>query len=122
MDKTLYEMIGDERLRKLLDEFYDRVFANPQISHLFKTDKESIKEKQRLFLTQFFGGPDLYSQHYGHPKLRARHLPHPISDQDAAAWLTCMSEAVSTLDVGEAVKDEIFKRLVPTAMFMVNSQ
>jgi hemoglobin len=88
---------------------------------LFKTDKNVIKEKQRLFLTQFFGGPDLYSQRYGHPKLRARHLPHPISEQDAAAWLSCMSEALVTIDLDGPIKDEIFKRLISTAMFMVNS-
>lgn len=121
MEDSLYDMIGDEKLRQLLDEFYDRVFTNPQISHLFRTDKDLIKEKQRLFLTQFFGGPDLYSERYGHPKLRARHLPHPISEQDAAAWLSCMSEALTKIDLPEHVKDEMFKRLVPTAMFMVNS-
>jgi hemoglobin len=121
MDTSLYELIGEERLRMLLDRFYDLVFANPQIGHLFKTDKAVIKEKQRLFLTQFFGGPALYSHQYGHPKLRARHLPHPISEEDAAVWLSCMSEALATLDLEEAVKDEIFKRLLPTAMFMVNS-
>lgn len=121
MEDSLYDMVGDEKLRQLLDEFYDRVFTNPQISHLFRTDKDLIKEKQRLFLTQFFGGPDLYSERYGHPKLRARHLPHPISEQDAAAWLSCMSEALTKIDLPEHVKDEMFKRLVPTAMFMVNS-
>lgn len=121
MENSLYDLIGDEKLRQLLDEFYDRVFTNPQISHLFRTDKNLIKEKQRLFLTQFFGGPDLYSERYGHPKLRARHLPHPISEQDAAAWLSCMSEALTKIDLPEQVKDEMFKRLVPTAMFMVNS-
>jgi hemoglobin len=121
MDTSLYELIGEERLKMLLDRFYDLVFSNPQIRHLFKTDKAVIKEKQRLFLTQFFGGPALYSHQYGHPKLRARHLPHPISEEDAVAWLSCMSEALATLDLDEAVKDEIFKRLVPTAMFMVNA-
>jgi hemoglobin len=121
MEKTLYDLVGEEKLKQLLDEFYDRVFSDPQIGHLFKTDKNVIKEKQRLFLTQFFGGPDLYSQRYGHPKLRARHLPHPISEQDAAAWLSCMSEALVTIDLDGPIKDEIFKRLISTAMFMVNS-
>lgn len=121
METSLYDLIGEERLKILLDRFYDLVFSNPQIGHLFKTDKEVIKEKQRLFLTQFLGGPALYSHQYGHPKLRARHLPHPISQEDAAAWLSCMSEALTTLELEEPVKNEIFKRLIPTAMFMVNA-
>jgi hemoglobin len=117
---TLFERLGEENLRLLVDRFYDLVFSHEQISHLFKTDKELIKEKQRLFLTQFLGGPPLYSERYGHPQLRARHLPHPIHEDDAVAWLSCMSAAVTSLPIEESLKDELFKRFIPTAMFMVN--
>lgn len=117
---TLFERLGAENIQTLVNRFYDLVFAHPQISHLFKTDKEVIKEKQRLFLTQFLGGPALYSEQYGHPQLRARHLPHPIEDDDAVAWLECMNKAIGTLSIDEKLKDELFKRFVPTAMFMVN--
>lgn len=120
MNPTLFERLGEENISILVDRFYDRVFVHEQIAHLFKTDKELIKAKQRLFLTQFLGGPALYSQQYGHPQLRARHLPHPIGEEDAVAWLECMSNAISTLDVEEKLKDELFRKFVPTAMFMVN--
>jgi hemoglobin len=119
---TLFDKIGDANLQLLVDRFYDLVFQHPQISRLFKTDKDTIKEKQRLFLTQFFGGPALYTGQHGHPRLRARHMPHPISEDDAVAWLSCMSAAITSLPLDDSVKDEMFKRLVPTAMFMVNSQ
>jgi hemoglobin len=122
MQPTLYDQIGEENLRTLVDRFYDLVFENEQISHLFKNDKSEIKEKQRLFLTQFLGGPDSYSEKYGHPRLRARHMPHVITQDDAVAWLSCMSAAITSLTIEESIKDEIFKRLVPTAMFMVNRQ
>jgi hemoglobin len=120
MNPTLFERLGETNIKALVEAFYDLVFAHPQISHLFKTDKDLIKEKQRLFLTQFLGGPPLYSQRYGHPQLRARHLPHPIGEDDAVAWLSCMSKAVATLPVTEELKDELFQRFIPTAMFMVN--
>lgn len=120
MQPTLFEQLGEENIRTLVDRFYDLVFAHEQISHLFKTDKEVIKEKQRLFLTQFLGGPASYSQQYGHPQLRARHMLHPIGNDDAVAWLECMSTAIRTLSIDEKLKDELFKRFVPTAMFMVN--
>lgn len=118
--KTLFERVGAENLKKLVDHFYDLVFDHEQISHLFKTDKDLIREKQRLFLTQFLGGPPLYSERYGHPQLRARHMPHPIGETDAVAWLSCMSTAITALEIEEPLKDELFKRFVPTAMFMVN--
>jgi hemoglobin len=120
VSQTIFERLGKENLVILVDRFYDLVFAHPQINHLFKTDKEVIKEKQRLFLTQFFGGPALYSERYGHPQLRARHLPHPIENDDAVAWLECMNKAISSLTIEEKLKNELFKRFVPTAMFMVN--
>jgi hemoglobin len=118
--ESLFDRLGEDNIRKLVERFYDLVFSNEQIARLFKTDKETIKEKQRLFLTQFLGGPPLYSEQHGHPRLRARHLPHPISDEDAVAWLQCMSAAITSLDIDQATKDELFKRFIPTAMFMVN--
>jgi hemoglobin len=120
MEPTLYERLGAENLRLMVDHFYDLVFEHELIGRLFKSDKNEIKEKQRLFLTQFLGGPPLYSEQYGHPRLRARHMPHPIDENDAVAWLSCMSEAITRLNVDESLKDELFKRFVPTAMFMVN--
>lgn len=122
MKETIFARLGEENLNTLVDRFYDLVFSNDQISHLFKTDKEEIKEKQKLFLTQFLGGPPLYSRAYGHPRLRARHLPHPIGHDDAVAWLSCMSQAITSLDISEILKDELFKHFIQTAMFMVNRE
>lgn len=122
MEPSFFDRLGEHNLRILIDRFYDLVFENEQIRHLFKTDKEVIKEKQRLFLTQFLGGPPLYSNVYGHPKLRARHLPHPITQDDAVAWLSCMSAAISSLPIEESFKDELFTRFIQTAMFMVNKE
>lgn len=122
MDQTLFDTLGSQVVHQLVERFYELVFAHPTLAPLFKTDKEVIKEKQRLFLTQFLGGPPLYSNQYGHPKLRARHLPHPISQREAEAWLSCMSRAITSLDIQESLKDELFKCFVPTAMFMVNKE
>lgn len=117
---ALYYRVGKENIDLLVDRFYDLVFTNEQIAHLFKNDKEEIKGKQRLFLTQFLGGPQAYSEQYGHPQMRARHLPHPITETDAIAWLHCMSQAIASLELSDELKDELFARFPPTAMFMVN--
>jgi hemoglobin len=119
---SLYDRIGgEETLRQLTDRFYDLVFTNEIIAHLFKSDKDEIKEKQRLFLTQFLGGPSLYSEVFGHPRLRARHIPHPITEEDAIAWLTCMDKAISSLTLSDELKKELFSRFPQSALFMVNS-
>jgi hemoglobin len=122
MEPTLFERLGESTIHQLVDDFYELVFTDPTIGPLFKTDKELIKEKQRLFLTQFLGGPPLYSEQYGHPRLRARHLPHSITPKGAEAWLSCMSIAITKLHLDEALKDELLKRFVQTAFFMVNKE
>ena len=118
----MYDRLGENNLKALVDRFYDLVFENDQISHLFKTEKSEIKEKQRLFLTQFLGGPDLYSAKYGHPRLRVRHMPHPITVEDAKAWLSCMWSAIESLPIHEDLKVELFDRFPGPAGFMVNKR
>lgn len=120
-ERSLYERLGSENLNLLVNQFYDLVFEDDTIKDLFKSDKEEIKGKQFLFLTQFLGGPPLYSEKYGHPKLRMRHLPHAITEDKAVAWLKCMHTAIATLDISEALKTELFERFPRTAFFMVNS-
>ncbi|GCC50248.1 hemin transporter [Chryseotalea sanaruensis] len=122
MEQTFFDKIGEENITLLVTRFYDLVFEDKTIAPLFKTDKELIKEKQRMFLTQFFGGPSLYSDVYGHPKMRARHMPHPIGGKEAEAWLSCMSQAINTLPIEEKIKQDMMQRLIPTAMFMVNKE
>lgn len=121
-NEALYYRLGKEQLDLLVERFYDLVFVNDQIAHLFKNDKEEIKGKQRLFLSQFLGGPALYSEKFGHPQMRARHMPHPITETDAIAWLHCMSQAIGSLTIPEELKDELFARFPSTAMFMVNKE
>ncbi len=112
MEGTLFEQLGEDNLRLLVDRFYDLVFENERISRLFKNDKNEIKEKQRLFLTQFLGGPALYSEQHGHPRLRARHMPHAIEEEDAVEWLKCMSAAIDSLLIDETLKDKLFERFI----------
>lgn len=121
-EPSLYEKIGGAAaLTALLGRFYDLVYAHERIGRLFTGDKELIKHKQQLFLTQFLGGPAAYTHEYGHPRMRARHMPHQISQEDAMGWLECMAGAIKEMPITEALKDELFDRFPRTAFFMVNS-
>lgn len=119
--ESLYQLMGGEAVvRQLVEGFYPRVQAHPDLSDLFPEDITPVMEKQYLFLTQFFGGPPLYSQQHGHPMLRARHLPFPIDERRARAWLQCMSEALAEVEIEPAVKAQMWQRLVQTAAHMIN--
>ena len=119
--ESLYHQIGASNLQKLVDEFYERVFDSAIIKQLFQTDKETIKHKQLYFLTQFLGGPQLYTENYGHPRMRMRHLPHKITQESKIEWLRCMKEAIATLDVTDQLKSSLYACFPQVAEHMVNS-
>ena len=118
---NLYDKLGEDNLDLLIDAFYDRVTKSEVISHLFKTDIQEVKRKQKLFLTQFLGGDMLYSKEFGHPKMRMRHMPHKITPNAAYEWLECMKSAIISLDVSDDLKVELFHRFPKLAAHMVNS-
>jgi hemoglobin len=119
---TQYDLIGGaETLRRLVDVFYGLVKEHPDLAPIFPDDLSETKEKQYMFLTQFLGGPGLYSERYGHPMLRARHMRIPVTPKRAQAWLSCMSEAMDRIGLEGEVRKAIFERLTLTAYHMVNT-
>jgi len=119
--ETLFDLMGGApTVRQIVEEFYPRVEAHPDLKGLFPADIRPVMEKQYLFLTQFFGGPPLYNQVHGHPMLRARHLPFEIDQNRARAWLQCMAQALSQVDLLPEVRDQVWQRLSHTAAHMIN--
>lgn len=121
--KSLYSEIGgQETIDKLVNAFYPRVYADPELRPLFEGDMEEIKRKQRMFLPQFLGGPALYSQEFGPPAMRARHLPFEVTPRRAACWLRCMKEAFQEIGLDQNPAGRAFyDRLTQVAGIMVNS-
>ncbi|AXF55668.1 globin [Salicibibacter kimchii] len=124
VEGTLYEAIGGEHaIEKIVEQFYNRVSEHPELIPVFPDDLTETRRKQKQFLTQFCGGPNLFTQEHGHPRLRARHLPFPITPVKAEAWLNCMERALraSKLENEKAVH-ELYQRLTLTAHHMINTQ
>lgn len=119
---TPYEAIGGEEvLTKLLDRFYYKYVANhPDLAPLFPDDLSETARKQKQFLTQFLGGPPLYTEEHGHPMLRRRHLPFVIRPVQAEAWLDCMRRAMDDVGLDGDIREYFFERLKMTAHHMVN--
>ncbi|MBO9542292.1 globin [bacterium] len=122
MITNLYEAIGgDETIRRLVVAFYARVAVDPDLTPIFPEDLTETTEKQRLFLTQFLGGPPLYTQTHGHPRMRARHLPFPITPTRREAWLRNMAAAMDEIGLSGPEREEFFERLTLTAHHMENT-
>lgn len=119
--RTPYEMIGGaDTLARLVDYFYDLVKEHPDLAPLFPEDFTEVKERQYQFLTQFLGGPTLYTDQHGHPMLRARHMRFPIGVTQAEAWLGCMKQAMDQTGLEGELRKQIYDRLRLTAHHMVN--
>ena len=119
---TLYQVIGADKLHALVDEFYSRVKQDPLLAPIFPEDLTETARKQKQFLTQFLGGPNLYTQEHGHPQLRFRHLRFPITRKHAEAWLHNMYNAMKATGLDEEIREQIFARLTLTAYHMVNTE
>ncbi|KKI93631.1 hypothetical protein WQ54_03200 [Bacillus sp. SA1-12] len=118
---TPYEAIGEETLSQLVDCFYGKVQKHPILAPIFPDDLTETARKQKQFLTQYLGGPQLYTEEHGHPMLRARHLPFPITPVRANAWISCMKEAMKEVGLEGELKDFLLHRLQLTAHHMVNT-
>ncbi|MBF7023834.1 truncated hemoglobin YjbI [Staphylococcus kloosii] len=122
MTQTPYEVIGAEALYDLIDNFYSLVAQDTRINHLFPTDLSETSRKQKQFLTQFLGGPNLYTQEHGHPMLKRRHLEFTITHFERDAWLENMHQAIANAQLPAGVGDYLYERLRLTANHMVNSE
>ncbi|MFD1017872.1 globin domain-containing protein [Thalassobacillus hwangdonensis] len=119
---TMYEAIGGrDTVEVLVDAFYQHVGKHPALIPIFPSDLTETARKQKQFLTQFFGGPALYTEEHGHPMLRARHLPFEITPTRKDAWLSCMEKALDEAAIDEPYRSAILERLTMTAQHMMNT-
>lgn len=119
--QSSFDKLGEEKLSELIDTFYRKVGDHPDLAPIFPEDLTETARKQKQFMTQFLGGPPLYTKEHGHPRLRARHLPFPITETRAKAWLLCMDEAMEEIKMENDIRQEMFQRLVVTAQHMINT-
>jgi len=116
-------MGGEAGIRRLVDRFYDLMDTAPEaagIRALHPKNLDTSREKLRLFLTGWTGGPPAYVERYGHPMLRARHLPFPIGEPERDAWVWCMDRALDELDIPADLREYLQMRFRSVADHMRN--
>jgi len=122
--QTLYQMLGGgERLRVLVDRFYDLMQLEPEfagIHAMHPVPNDSSRDKTFMFLSGWTGGPDLYIERFGHPRLRARHLPFAIGSSERDQWLRCMAWAMEELGYDDALRVRMMNSFFQTADWMRN--
>ena len=121
--QTFFERVGGEAVfQKLAAEFYRGVGGDPLLSPMYPPDDMAGAERRlRMFLEQYWGGPDTYQQERGHPRLRMRHAQFPIGPKARDAWLSHMRVAVDSLKLSPADDAELWDYLQRAAHAMLNT-
>ncbi len=118
---TLYERVGGEPFfTALVERFYAGIENDPRLRPLYPADLGPPARHLALFLIQYWGGPDTYSQQRGHPRLRMRHLPFRIGQAERDAWLAHMRVAVELSHASPADAQALLDYFASASTSLIN--
>ena len=125
---TFYELLGGAEtgranIRELVEKFYDIMETDARaagVRAMHPADLTLAREKLFMFLTGWTGGPQLYVERYGHPMLRRRHLPFAIDESARDQWMSCMIQAMISLNFDTKLMENLGAQLHGLADFMRN--
>jgi hemoglobin len=121
--KSFYEAVGGSAtFERLVDAFYEKVADDPVLRPLYpEDDLGPAARRLQLFLEQYWGGPNTYSEERGHPRLRMRHAPYTIGEVERDAWLNCMRYAMDQIALPPEYDQAMWEYMERAADFMRNS-
>jgi len=121
---TMFERIGGAvSVDRLVESFYARMDTNPEarvIRAMHAPDLGMVKIVLKRYLSEWMGGPKLYSPEKGHPRLRQRHIGFPIGEAERDAWLLCMRGALDETIQDAGARQEILGALQKLADWIRN--
>jgi hemoglobin len=123
-EPTPFERLGGaDAIDALVERFYAEMDARPQardIRALHGADLAPIGFVLKRYLTEWLGGPPLYSSQRGPPRLRMRHLRFPIGEAERDAWLVCMRAALEATVADAPTREGVFEAMASLADHMRN--
>jgi len=122
-DVSLYQRVGGLTFfERLAASFYEGIATDEVLLPLYPdpTDLAPAQRRLALFLAQYWGGPDTYSQERGHPRLRMRHAPYLVGPLLRDHWLAHMAAAVERSGASDDVKIDLMQYFVRAAEHLRN--
>ncbi len=107
---------------RLVDTFYGGVAGDEVLAPLYPEhpDFSGARHRLTLFLAQYWGGPQTYSEERGHPQLRMRHFPFHVGPVERDRWLTHMGAAIEQVCDDPVIAAELMSYFVSTAEHLRN--
>ena len=119
-----YREVGEETFAKIGRGFYARVPDDDILGPMYPDDDwEGAERRLRMFLEQYWGGPDTYNAERGHPRLRMRHHPFVVDMAARDRWLELMALSLADVSDDELPKphrDAMWEHMVRVADMLIN--
>lgn len=115
---------GHEPIVRLVDAFYRAMDTLPEaatIRAMHEPDLRATKLVLVKYLSEWMGGPKLYTPERGAPMLRRRHQPFAIDSAARDAWMACMRQALSEVCTDAALSAELEAAFYKVADFIRNT-
>ena len=128
-DPAFYEAIGgEEGMRKLMYNFYDKIYES-DIAHFFPQDEDEfnkVKVKNTKFFIQICGGPKVYEDEAQGVDLNEYmiriHDDFSIYEKSRIEWLGTMREALEELkDIDQELLEDFWNYLERFSKLTVNT-
>ncbi len=123
-DISMFDRIGGAvAVDRLVEAFYGYMDSLPEaaaIRAMHDADLGAIKVVLKRYLSEWTGGPKLYSPEKGHPRLRQRHMGFAIGDAERDAWMACMTRALDECVTDAAARTELEGNIRKLADWMRN--
>ena len=123
-ETSMFERIGGAVVvDRLVEAFYRRMDVLPEamtIRAMHAPNLGPVKNVLKRYLSEWTGGPKLYSPERGHPRLRQRHMGFAIGNAERDAWLLCMRGAIEETIADGHARQELDAALTKLADWMRN--
>jgi len=113
-DATYRAVGGAEGLKKLVNDFYDKMETMPRaknIRDMHAEDLTETRDKLYCFLSGWMGGPTLYKEKYGSINIPQAHKHLDIGEEERDAWMCCMRNALKNQPYPEELKNYLLQQL-----------
>ncbi|WP_313405737.1 globin [Aeromicrobium sp.] len=122
--ETFYEAIGGRATIELIvDVFYQGVAQDEVLKPMYpEEDLGPAAQRLTMFLEQYWGGPNDYSQQRGHPRLRMRHANYVVNTDSRDRWLRHFRAGLDAAQLEPELDAQFWAYVQHAANFMINSQ
>jgi hemoglobin len=123
---SIYERIGGaETIDRVVDSFYRQMSLLPQAQTIRAMHGDGLigmKSVLKKYLSEWTGGPVLYSPEKGHPPMRQRHMGFPIDSYARDVWMECMDLALEENVADAEARAQLHDNMQKLADWMRNTK